>query len=90
MVTFTVGSFKLKPDRVPDNGPRDLDTSMSFNIKDVILLADGARDYIDRGLPSEEDPWGVELVPPPAPHSELSFGEDKENIPPMAGIYQEI
>lgn len=88
IVTFTIGAFKLKPDRVPDNGPKDLDTSLSFNIKDVILLADPDREFVHSGLPLE-DPWGVELIAPPS-LDDITGEDDKENIPPLEAVDREI
>lgn len=59
MVTFTVGAYTLPSEKVPADAMPGLDTRVSFNIKDVVLIAPSSVDFHEK-VPSGEEPWGVE------------------------------
>lgn len=59
MVTFTVGAYNLPIEKVPMDAMPGLDTRVSFNIKDVLLIAHSSVDFREK-MPSGEEPWGVE------------------------------
>lgn len=86
LVTFTVGSFKLRDERFPDNAPEGLEYSMSLNLKEVILLAEGVRPYSGR-VCAVDEPLGVV---PPEPAVVIirspSGNIDKENIRPLVPV----
>lgn len=81
-VTFTLGTYTLRADRVPDGGPSDLNMALSFNIKDVILLSDDIGPVISKPLEFAE-PWGVLAVETGYDGHVSSPSSDQENIPPL-------
>lgn len=70
---------------MPDGGPMNLTKSLSFNIRDVILLTDSIGPTVPLPLPPD-DHWGVEI---PASR-QSSPSSDKENIPPLEAVEEVI
>lgn len=71
IVTFTIGCYRLQPHKTPEDASSELDTSVSFNVKHVIILGTIEGDFVNRP-PPERDPWGLkrQRLPPP-PHVQL-------------------
>lgn len=85
VVTFTLGSYPLRPDRVPDEGPAGLKTALSFNIKDVILLSDAV--YGDSRMPLYlAETWGIR---PYRMHPENDEVDD-DDIPPLEPMVETV
>lgn len=58
MVTFTLGSYPLRPEKIPEGAVPGLELCISFNIKHVILLYDATVQWGERAV-IREQPWGV-------------------------------
>lgn len=87
VVTFTLGSYPLRADRVPDEGPADLKAVLSFNIKDVILLSDAL--HGDSRMPLyQSETWGIK---PFEMHSTQNVEEDvQDDVPPLEPMVEEV
>lgn len=83
MVTFTIGAYPLSADKVPLDAMPGLDTRVSFNIKDVVLIAPSSVDFREKN-PSGEEPWGVERI------EDLWQGETEDNGETNPILEQEI
>lgn len=85
MVTFTVGAYTLPVDKVPLDAMPGLDTRVSFNIKDVVLIAASTVDFREK-MPSGEEFWGVERSqvswqPENLDSGEMGAGIDAQRVP---------
>lgn len=89
VVTFTLGSYPLRPDRVPDEGPSDLKTVLSFNIKDVILLSDAV--HGDSRMPLyASELWGVKPFQMHPDDTENMDEDEEDDVPPLEPMVEEV
>lgn len=89
VVTFTLGSYPLREDCVPDEGPADLKTVLSFNIKDVILLADAVHGNSRMPL-SQSELWGVNPFQMHPEHGDSMDEDEQDDVPPLEPMVEEV
>lgn len=89
VVTFTLGSYPLRPDRIPDEGPADMKTALSFNIKDVILLSDAV--YGDSRMPHYlAETWGIRPYQMHPDNDEITDEAESDDIPPLEPMVETV